>query len=335
VSESSRSLQAANMSVHMTELPRVAILDDYQGAALRFTDWSVLEQHAYVETLSQHIGSTERLVEQLASFHVVCLMRERTLFTREIIERLVNLKLIVSTGMWNAAIDLAAARDLGVLVCGTGAALEPTVELTWALILAAVRNIPAELAAVKAGQWQISVGEDLYGRTLGILGLGNIGRVVARIALAFGMKLIAWSPNMTAEVARESGARLVDKSSLFRESDILTIHVKLGDRSRGIVGAAELGLMRSDAILVNTSRGPVVDEAALIDILTRGRIACAALDAYDQEPLPLNHSLRCLANVIATPHIGYVSRRMYETFFRDTVEDIVCWLRGRPIRVMT
>jgi phosphoglycerate dehydrogenase-like enzyme len=315
-------------------LPGIAILDDYQSAALRFADWSVLSGRAEIKVFTAHMGQIDELARRLASYEIICLMRERTAFSREVLGRLPNLKLIVTTGMWNAAIDLDAAATLGIMVCGTGATLEPTVELTWALILSALRNIPAELAAVRDGGWQITVGEDLYGRTLGIVGLGNIGRAVASIATAFGMKIIAWSPNMTSDIAAKSGATRVDKESLFRDSDVVTIHLKLSERSRGIVGAAELGLMKREAILINTSRGPLVDQTALMAALAGGQIARAAVDVYDEEPLPINHPLRNFKNLIATPHIGYVSRRMYEVFFADTVENIVSWLDGHPVRVM-
>ena len=310
------------------------MLDDYQGAALRFADWSVLSGRAEIKVFTAHIGPIDDLARRLASYEIICLMRERTAFTREVMGRLPNLKLIVTTGMWNAAIDLDGATALGIMVCGTGATLEPTVELTWALILSALRNIPAELAAVRDGGWQITVGEDLYGRTLGIVGLGNIGRAVASIATAFGMKIIAWSPNMTSDVAAKSGATRVDKESLFRDSDVVTIHLKLSERSRSIVGAAELGLMKREAILINTSRGPLVDQTALMAALDGGQLARAAVDVYDEEPLPVDHPLRNFKNLIATPHIGYVSRRMYEVFFADTVENIVSWLDGHPIRIM-
>jgi phosphoglycerate dehydrogenase-like enzyme len=310
------------------------MLDDYQGAALRFADWSVLSGRAEIKVFTAHIGPIDDLARRLASYEIICLMRERTAFTREVMGRLPNLKLIVTTGMWNAAIDLDGAAALGIMVCGTGATLEPTVELTWALILSALRNIPAELAAVRDGGWQITVGEDLYGRTLGIVGLGNIGRAVASIATAFGMKIIAWSPNMTSDVAAKSGATRVDKESLFRDSDVVTIHLKLSERSRSIVGAAELGLMKREAILINTSRGPLVDQTALMAALDGGQLARAAVDVYDEEPLPVDHPLRNFKNLIATPHIGYVSRRMYEVFFADTVENIVSWLDGHPIRIM-
>ncbi len=268
-------------------------------------------------------------------FQVIAAMRERTPFPRRLLERLPELSLLVTTGMWNAAIDLAAAKDLGITVCGTGSAGQSTPELTWALIHAVTRNLPAEVEAVRNGRWQVSVGGDLYGRTLGILGLGKIGQAVARVARAFEMKVIAWSQNLTSDTATAHGATLVDKETLFRESDILTIHLKLGARSEGLVGAAELALMRPHALLVNTSRGPIVRTPDLVAALREGRIAGAALDVFDHEPLPADDPLRTLPNVIVTPHIGYVTRAAYEVFFRETLEDIERWLDGQPVRVLS
>jgi phosphoglycerate dehydrogenase-like enzyme len=275
-----------------------------------------------------------RLVERLTPFQIVCAMRERTRFDRELIEKLPNLKLIATTGSWNAAIDMKACDELGITVAGTGAAPNSTPELTWGVILALLRQIPAEVNSVRSGGWQVAVGGDLHGRTLALMGLGNIGSAMARIGTAFGMKIIAWSQNLTEEKATAAGARLVDKDTLFREGDLVCIHTVLSTRTRGLVTAHELGLMKKTAYLINTSRGPIVDEAALIDVLNRGAIAGAALDAYVPEPLPLDHPFRTLPNVIATPHIGYVTEDTYRIFFGETVENIAAFLAGTPTRVI-
>jgi phosphoglycerate dehydrogenase-like enzyme len=251
---------------------------------------------------------------------------------RDIIARLPRLRLIASTGPGNASVDLEAARERGIAVAHTGYTSHGAIELTWALILSALRHIPEETASFRAGGWQVAIGEDLQRRTLGIVGLGRIGSVCARIALAFGMEVIAWSPNMTAEKAASAGARYVTKDGLFREADIVTLHLILGQRSRGIVGAADLALMKPSAWLVNTSRGPLVDEAALIDALRHRRIAGAALDVFAVEPLPADHPFRTLPNVVATSHVGFVTRETYEIFYRDTVRNIDEWLRQLPVR---
>jgi phosphoglycerate dehydrogenase-like enzyme len=315
-------------------LPRTAVLDDYQHVARGLADWRSLEGRTEVTVFHDHLDEEEALVERLLPFRVIAAMRERTAFPRRLLERLPELRLLVTTGMGNASIDLAAAKDRGVTVCGTGSAGRATPELTWALIHAFTRNLPAEVEAVQGGRWQVSLGGDLFGRTLGILGLGRIGQAVARVARAFEMKVIAWSQNLTPETAAAHGATLVDKETLFRESDILTIHLKLGQRTQGLVGASELALMRPQALLVNTSRGPIVRTPDLVAALREGRIAGAALDVFDREPLPADDPLRTLPNVILTPHIGYVTRATYEVFFRDTVEDIDRWLDGRPVRVL-
>ncbi len=319
----------------MSDHPRVAILDDYQDVALRSADWGPLAGRAEVTVFRDHQGDVDAVAERLRPFEVVCAMRERTAFTRDLFGRLPNLKLLVTTGMANASIDLDAARSCGVTVCGTGSGGAATPELTWALILAATRNLPAETASVAAGGWQVSVGGDLHGRTLGILGLGRIGTAVAKVALAFGMRVVAWSQNLTAEAAAAHGATRVEREALFREADILTIHLKLSGRTQGLVGAAELALMHPGALLVNTSRGPIVDELALLSALREGRIAGAALDVFEPEPLPAGHPFRAMPNVLVTPHIGYVTRATYAVFFHETVEDVVAWLDGAPLRVLT
>jgi phosphoglycerate dehydrogenase-like enzyme len=308
---------------------KIAVLDDYQGAALAMADWSPLEGRAEIVVFRDHISETEALIARLAPFDVVCVMRERTPLTREIIERLPGLRLIASTGAGNASIDLEAAREHGVAIAHTGYTSHGAIELTWALILGAVRHIPDEAASFRAGGWQVAVGGDLARRTLGIVGLGRIGSAGARIAAAFGMNVIAWSPNLTPERAEAAGARFVTKDELFRQADIVTVHMVLGKRSRGIVGAAELGQMKPTAWLVNTSRGPLVDETALLDALLKKRIAGAALDVFAIEPLPADHPFRALPNVVATSHVGFVTRETYEIFYGDTVKNIVAWLDER------
>ena len=304
----------------------VAVLDDYQGVALTLADWSTVTARARVTVFNDHLDDPEALIERLAPFDVVCVMRERTPLRRHVIERLPNLKLIASTAIRNASIDADAAAERGVVIVHTSYMSSPTVELTWALILAGARHIVSENAALRAGGWQRSIGEDLAGKTLGIVGLGNIGAQVAKVGLAFGMQLIAWSQNLTREAAAAAGARLVSKEELLREADVVSIHLVLSGRTRGLIGTAELQLMKPTARLVNTSRGPIIVESALIEALANGRIAGAAIDVFDVEPLPPEHPFRRLDRVLATPHIGYVSRGLYERFYRDTVANIVAWL---------
>jgi phosphoglycerate dehydrogenase-like enzyme len=311
------------------ELFKIVVLDDYQSVARTMADWSILDGRAAITVLNDHLADAGAVVARLQPFEIVCVMRERTPMTRDIIERLPNLRLIASTATVNASIDLAAAAERGVQVVHTGYSSAPTVELTWALILADARHLVTETTAVRGGGWQQSVGEDLNGRTLGLLGLGNIGSAVARIGKAFGMNLIAWSENLTAERAAAVDAVLVPKEKLFQQADVITIHLVLSRRTRGLVGAPELRLMKQTARLVNTSRGPIVDEAALVDVLRKGEIAGAAIDVFDQEPLPSNHPFRQLPNVLATPHIGYVSRGLYQSFYQDTVENIRGWLDAK------
>jgi phosphoglycerate dehydrogenase-like enzyme len=318
----------------MSTLVKIAILDDYQNCALSMADWSVLPPEAEITVFTDNIANLDALVARLMPFQVICAMRERTRFDRELIEKLPNLKLIATTGSWNAAIDMDACKELGITVAGTGAAPNSTPELTWGVILALLRHIPDEVNSVRSGGWMVGVGGDLRGRTLALMGLGNIGTQMAKIGLAFGMKIIAWSQNLTEEKATAAGARLVDKETLFREADVLCIHTVLSTRTRGIVGAHELGLMKPTAYLINTSRGPIVDEAALIDILTRKAIAGAALDAYVPEPLPADHPFRTLPNVLATPHIGYVTEDTYRIFYGETVENIAAFLAGNPSRII-
>jgi len=305
---------------------KIAILDDYQNVALQMADWSGLFERAEVNVFSDHLSDPDAVVRRLEPFDVVCVMRERTPLRRDIIARLPNLKLFASTASRNAGVDVEAAKERGIVVATTGYRSTPTVEMTWALILASVRNVVDENLSLRNGGWQRGVGAELDGKTLGVLGLGNVGGPVARIGSAFGMKVIAWSQNMTAKIAEGAGAEFVSREQLFERSGILTIHLVLSDRSRGIVEARLLNLMKRTARLINTSRGPIVDEAALIDVLERRRIAGAALDVFEQEPLPKDHPFRWLPNVLATPHIGYVARDLYETFYGDTVKNIVNWL---------
>jgi len=309
--------------------PAIAVLDDYQGVALTLADWSAVTARARVVVFNDHLTDIDAIVERLRPFDVVCVMRERTPLGRSIIERLPKLKLIASTAKRNASIDAAAAAERGIAVMHTSYSSTPTIELTWALILAGARHIVSENASLRAGGWQRSIGEDMAERTLGILGLGSIGSEVAKVGLAFGMNVIAWSQNLTPQAAAAVGARLVSKEELLREADVISIHLVLSKRTTGLIGAAEFALMKPSARLVNTSRGPIVVEAALVDALTRRQIAGAAIDVFDTEPLPANHPYRRIESVLATPHIGYVSRGLYERFYRDTAANITAWLNGR------
>jgi phosphoglycerate dehydrogenase-like enzyme len=311
---------------------KIAILDDYQSVALSLADWSSL--NAQIEVFTSSFSDADEVAERLADFDVLVAMRERTPFPADLLSRLRRLKLLVSTGQVNPAIDVKAARDLGIAVCGTGYFSYPTAELTWALILAATMNLPAQVQSMRMGGWQLGLGTSLQGRTLGVLGLGNLGKQVAAFGHAFGMHVIAWSPSLSAERASGLGVVAVSKEQLFADADILSIHMVLSERSRGLVGASELGIMKPSAILVNTSRGPIINESALVDALRRHVIACAAIDVYDTEPLPSDHPLRSLENALLTPHIGYVSKQLYTVFYEDAVEDIVAFIAGSPIRVM-
>ena len=308
---------------------KIAVLDDYQGVALKMADWSTVLARADVDVFSDHLDGADAVAERLLPYDVVCVMRERTPLRAETIERLPNLKLIASTGPRNASIDLKAAAARAIAVAHTGYFGSPTLELTWALILASARHIVAEAAAVRSGGWQHSIGDDLAGKTLGIIGLGNLGSQVAKIGLAFGMRVLAWSQNLTAEKAGAVGAALVSKEELLRQADIVSVHLVLSDRTRALIGERELALMKPSARLVNTSRGPIVVEAALVAALKAGQIAGAAIDVYDVEPLPLDHPYRKIDNLLATPHIGYVSRSLYERFYGDTVSNILAWLDAR------
>jgi phosphoglycerate dehydrogenase-like enzyme len=312
---------------------RIAILDDYQRVALSSADWTRLAA-AEVVPFHGHIPDTADLVAELRPFDVVVAMRERTPFTAERFRLLPNLRLLVTTGMRNASIDVAAANAARVTVCGTRGSAGATPELTWALILALLRHVPEEDRRIREGGWQQTVGFGLRGRTLGVVGLGNIGRQVATIGRAFGMEVLAWSQHLSHTAAAEAGVTAVAKEDLFETSDVITVHYKLSERSVGLVGARELGLMKPTAFLVNTSRGPIVDEDALLAALRSGAIAGAALDVYDEEPLPGGHPLRAAPRTVLTPHLGYVTDDGYRTFYGDAVEDIAAFAAGRPVRVL-
>jgi phosphoglycerate dehydrogenase-like enzyme len=305
---------------------KVAILDDYQNVALGLADWSGVARRAEITVFNDHLADPAAVIERLRPFDVVCVMRERTPLPRDILQQLPQLKLIASTGPRNAAIDMRSAAERGILVTSTGYESTPTIELTWALILASARQLVQEAGSVRDGGWQTSLGANLRGKCLGVLGLGNIGKEVARIGLAFGMTVVAWSQNLTAEAASAAGATLVDKPALFGQADIVTIHLILSRRTVGLVGAAELALMKPTARLINTSRGPIVEEAALIEALQARRIAAAAIDVFDTEPLPADHLFRKLNNVLTTPHIGYVTEELYRTFYGDAAASIAAWL---------
>jgi phosphoglycerate dehydrogenase-like enzyme len=307
---------------------KVAVLDDYQNVALRLADWSGVRRHAEITVFNDHIADPSAVVERLRPFDAVCVMRERTPLTREILQQLPNLKLIASTGPRNASIETQTAADLGIAVTATAYDSTPTIEFTWSLILASMRGIDREAASLRAGGWQTGLGSNLRGKSLGVVGLGNIGREVARIGLAFGMNVIAWSQNLTEEKASAAGATLVDKQTLFREADVVTVHLVLSSRTRGVIGAPELALMKPTARLINSSRGPIVDQAALIKALQARTIAGAAVDVFDTEPLPIDHPFRTLDNVLATPHIGYVTEELYRTFYGDAAASIAAWLEA-------
>jgi phosphoglycerate dehydrogenase-like enzyme len=307
---------------------KVAILDDYQNVALRLADWSAVRRHAEIVVFNDHIADPSAVVERLRPFDAICVMRERTPLTMEILQQLPNLKLIASTGPRNASINSQTATDLGIAVTATGYDSTPTIEFTWSLILASIRGIDRETASIRAGGWQTGLGANLKGKTLGIVGLGNIGAEVTRIGLAFGMKAIAWSQNLTSEKAIAAGATLVDKQTLFREADIVTVHLVLSSRTKGLVGASEFALMKPTARLVNTSRAPIVDETALIEALQTSRIAGAAVDVFEAEPLDSDHPFRRLENVLATPHIGYVTEDLYRIFYGDAAANIAKWLEA-------
>ena len=312
---------------------RVAVLDDYQGAALKSADWQSLHPNATIEAIPEHIGDEAALAKRLHACECVVLMRERTAFGRSMIERLPNLRLIVTAGMRNAAIDLDAATERKIQVVGTDMLAYPTAELAWGLIISLFRHIPLEDRATRAGGWQTPLlGNGLHGKTLGVLGLGRLGAQVARVGKAFQMNVIAWSQNLTDEKAAEHGARRVPKDELFAASDVISIHLVLSARSRGLVGAADLARMKPTAYLVNTSRGPIVDEKALVECLRGKRIAGAGIDVYDIEPLPKDHVFRTLDNVVMTPHLGYGTQEAFQAVYGQAVEAIAAFLAGKVVR---
>jgi phosphoglycerate dehydrogenase-like enzyme len=314
---------------------RVAVLDDYQQVARALAPWASLPEGSKVEFFHDHRDDEASLAARLAPFDVIVAMRERTPFTRSLFERLPNLRLLVTTGLRNAAIEVAAATELGITVSGTEGLPYPTAELTWGLILALARKIPAEDRALRAGTWQTSLGVGLQGKTLALLGLGRLGSQVARIGAAFGMRPVAWSPNLTAERAAAGGAELATKDQLFRRADVLSIHLVLSERTRGLVGARELALLKPSALLINTSRGPIVDEPALLAALTAGELGGAGLDVFDREPLPATHPLLGVSNTVLTPHLGYVTEETYRIFYGQALEDIQAHLVGKPLRVLS
>jgi len=313
---------------------QVAVLDDYQRAALRLADWKSLEPEVQVQSFPEHIADAAELAKLLHVFECVVLMRERTPFPKTLIEKLPNLRLIVTAGMRNAAIDVEAATARGIQICGTETLGYPTAELTWGLIIALARKIPEEWAALRQGKWQSRLGVGLKGKVLGVIGLGRLGSQVAAIGKAFGMNVIAWSQNLTEAKAAEIGVKRVEKDELFARADFVTIHLVLGDRSRGLVGPAELARMKPSAYLVNTSRGPIVQEKALIEALKSHRIAGAAVDVFDREPVARDHPYLALDNLLATPHLGYVTEEGYRQIYGEAVEDIRAFLQAKPVRVI-
>jgi phosphoglycerate dehydrogenase-like enzyme len=314
---------------------RCAILDDYQNIALKIADWSPLKGKADITVFNEHLGDAANVIKTLKDFDIICAMRERTPFRRETVEALPKLKLLLTSGARNASFDMEALKERGVVVSGTGGFGNPTAALAIGLMLELTRKIGFENARMKAGEkWQITMGEDLEGRSLGIVGLGKLGSRVATIAKALGMKVNAWSQNLTKEVCREVGVGYLPKEELMAMSDVITIHVILSKRTRGLITRADLKLMKPSAYLINTARGPIVDEDALLDMLKQRKIAGAGLDTYSVEPLPVDHPFRKLDNVILTPHLGYVTEEGYRKYYADMVEDILGWMDGKPVRVI-
>lgn len=312
----------------MSKKIKIAVLDDYQEISQKFADWSVLDSYSDIVVFNDHVDNQQQLIQRLASFEVICVMRERTPLNRDLLSQLPNLRLIISTGYRNASIDIKAAAEFGISIQNTEYVSSGAPELTWALLMAIARNIPVETTNFKSGNWQTTVGIDLKGKTLGIVGLGNIGSKIASFAAAFDMNVIAWSENLTAEKAAAAGAKWVSKETLFRESDFITVHLVLSDRSRNTITAAELDLMKPSAYIINTSRGPLINEEALVTALQQKTIAGAALDVYDREPLPKDHPFRKMDNLLATPHIGYVTEHTYKVFYQDTVKAIQEYIKS-------
>ena len=313
---------------------KIAVIDDYQKIAREMADWSAIEGAHDVTFFHEPIGDRDAVVAALKGFEVLCIMRERTLFDRATLEGLSNLKFLVTTGMRNAALDLEYLKERGIPVSGTGGSTNATPELAWGLMLSLARHIPTENQRMREGSWITTLGTDLAGSTLGIVGLGRLGAMVAKVGNAFGMNVIAWSQNLTDEQATEAGAKRVSKEDLFRQSDFITIHYKLSERSTGLVGAAELEMMKSTAYIVNTSRGPIIDNDALITALKAGQIGGAGLDVYNDEPLAKDHPIRSCPRTVLTPHLGYVSKATYKQFYGETVEDLAAWFSGSPVRLL-
>ncbi len=313
---------------------KIAVLDDYQKIAREMADWSPIEAAHEVTFFHEPIGDRDAVASALKDYDVLCIMRERTLFDRATLEGLGNLKYLVTTGMRNAALDVEHLKERGIPVSGTGGSTNATPELAWGLMLSLARHIPTENQRMREGNWITTLGVDLAGNTLGILGLGRLGAMVAKVGNAFGMNVIAWSQNLNDEKAAEAGAKRVSKEDLFRQSDFISIHYKLSERSTGLVGAAELALMKPTAFIVNTSRGPIIDNDALIAALKAGQIGGAGLDVYDSEPLAKDHPIRSCPRTVLTPHLGYVSEATYRQFYGETVEDLSAWMSGAPIRLL-
>jgi phosphoglycerate dehydrogenase-like enzyme len=315
-------------------MKRLAIIDDYEKLALSMGNWESLSPGVQTDAFSDHLVGEEALVKRLLPYDIVMIMRERTPFLRNIIEKLPNLKLLITSGPRNHSVDLAACSESGIVVCGTGSRKSPPTEQTWALMLALLKKIIHADGRTRKGIWGGDATVELADKTLGVLGLGRLGETVSRVAQAFGMKVIAWSQNLTAERAAELGAARVEKDELFKTADIVTIHLVLSDRTRGIVGAREIGLMKPTAYIINTSRGPIIEEAALVDALKNLRIAGAGIDVYDVEPLPPDHPLLKLNNTVLSPHLGYVTQENFKTYYTQAVENVAAWLDGQPIRVL-
>ena len=313
----------------------IAILDDYTGAALGSADWTQLESDFTISVFNSHFSETETLIERLKDFEIICAMRERTPFPAEVFGRLPNLKLFVTSGMRNASVDIAAAEKQGVVVCGTDGSFQATPEHSWGLLLACARNIHQDSNALSDGKWQTQLGIELYGKTIGLLGLGRIGARVAEFASVFGMQIIAWSPNLTQARCDEVGVGLVSKDELFKNSDFVSIHLVLGDRSRNLVNNAEFDAMKPSAFLINTSRGPIVNEDALVEAIEKKKIRGAGIDVFEIEPLPVHHRLRQLSNLTLTPHTGYFTEEAFRTFYTQMIENICAWKNSKPIRVLS
>ena len=313
----------------------IAVLDDYQNVAFECANWNELAGKGSISIFSDHIRDPDSLVDRLKEFEIICAMRERTPFPKEILQRLPKLQLLITTGMRNASVDVKAANQLGVVVCGTGGLPYPTAELAWGLILDLARNISKENAAVKAGEWQTTLGIGLKGKTLGLIGLGNLGGQVANYGNAFGMNVIAWSQNLTEEKAHDKNTTYVDLDTLMSESDFISIHTVLSERTLGLIDSSKLQLMKKSSFIVNTSRGPIIDESALVEALDNAQIAGAGLDVFGLEPMPSDHPLITSNRTVITPHIGYVTQETYKIFYEHTVECIAAFINGKPVRVLS